>query len=58
MTTTVTVSAHCGTSMEVVVTISTDDSGDGERIIMQDGETQQFYAYPPRIIWVEELPKS
>jgi hypothetical protein len=44
--------------MEVVVTISTDDSGDGERIIMQDGETQQFYAYPPRIIWVEELPKS
>ena len=63
MTTTVTVNAHCDsdTTEVLVVTKEPDGFGGGEsteKTILQNGESQEFYAFDEREITVKEVDKG
>lgn len=53
MTTVVKVAAHCSNKKQVVVQIHENDEL-AEEVIMQDGESKEFYAYDSRVISVKE----
>lgn len=53
MTTKVTVEAHCNDATEVRVACN----GDPE-VVMQNGESVQFYVYDDRMVSVREVPKQ
>lgn len=57
MTTTVKISAHCASNVEVKVTV-TDGENQIEQFTLQDKETAERYVYDKRSITVTETNKE
>jgi len=62
MTTTVKVEAHCDDNTEVIVSVTdysiNTDNANFEDVVMQDGESVDFYVYDNREITIKEIEKE
>ncbi len=56
MTSSVKITAHCASTKEVQITVTTDATGEVYKL--QDGQSVEFYVYDDRTVTVREVVKE